>query len=167
MNDDVLSDLIYGKGAHTEATAIVEGLDVRVAGALPSGAPNSIYQVVFHINYWVDYELRRIAGEDPAYPEHAAESWPESPAPRDAADWEATVVRFRTLLEQMRRLSTDPAALARPVKVVSTAHYANQGSSVGDVLIQTVVHNSYHLGQVAFLRRMLGAWPPPSGSDTW
>jgi uncharacterized damage-inducible protein DinB len=30
-----------------------------------------------------------------------------------------------------------------------------------------MVHNSYHVGQIAMLRRMLGAWPPQSGGDTW
>jgi uncharacterized damage-inducible protein DinB len=35
------------------------------------------------------------------------------------------------------------------------------------VLWQTAVHNSYHIGQVVILRRMLGAWPPLDGSDTW
>jgi uncharacterized damage-inducible protein DinB len=28
-------------------------------------------------------------------------------------------------------------------------------------------HTSYHVGQVALLRQMLGAWPPPSGGVTW
>jgi uncharacterized damage-inducible protein DinB len=166
VNDTVLAELIYGKGAHTEATAIVEGVSVELAGALPAGAPNSIFQLVSHINYWVDYELRRLAGQDPAYPEHAAESWPGTAVPR-TGEWEATVARFKVLLDGMARLARDAAALDRAVTVVNTEHYANQGSSVRDVLYQTAVHNSYHLGQVAFLRRMLGIWPPAGGSDTW
>jgi uncharacterized damage-inducible protein DinB len=28
-------------------------------------------------------------------------------------------------------------------------------------------HNSYHLGQIVLIRRMLGAWPPPGGGDSW
>lgn len=28
-------------------------------------------------------------------------------------------------------------------------------------------HDSYHLGQVVWMRRLLGAWPPPAGVDTW
>jgi hypothetical protein len=28
-------------------------------------------------------------------------------------------------------------------------------------------HNSYHAGQVVFLRQLLGKWPPPSGGLTW
>lgn len=166
MSDTVLSELIYGRGAHTDALAIVEGVSAEHAGALPAGAPNSIFQLVAHVNYWVDYELRRMAGQDPAYPEHAAESWPASPVPRPG-EWEATVARCRQLLDAMAALSRDPQALDRSVDVVSTEHYANQGSTVREVLHQTVVHNSYHLGQVAFVRRMLGIWPPPTGSDTW
>jgi uncharacterized damage-inducible protein DinB len=36
-----------------------------------------------------------------------------------------------------------------------------------DVLWQTLVHNSYHFGQIAMLRRVLGAWPPRGGGDSW
>jgi len=28
-------------------------------------------------------------------------------------------------------------------------------------------HNSYHLGQIVSLRRLIGAWLPPSGGATW
>ncbi len=167
MSDSVLVQLTHGKGAHTDATACVEGLSAEAAGAVPDGAPNSIFQIVFHINYWIDYELRRLAGSSPAYPEHAAESWPARPAPRDNAEWTATVARFKALLVEMTRLGRDSASLGRSVAVTSLADHANMGTTRGDVLIQTVVHNSYHLGQVALLRRILGAWPPASGSDTW
>lgn len=166
MTESVLTELIYGKGAHTDATAIVEGVSDEQAGALPGGAPNSIFQLVSHVNYWIDYELRRMAGQDPAYPEHAAESWPGSAVPR-TGEWETTVARFKVLLDEMAALSRDATARERAVSVVSSENYANQGSTIGEVLYQTAVHNSYHLGQVAFLRRMLGIWPPAGGSDTW
>ena len=35
------------------------------------------------------------------------------------------------------------------------------------VLWQMVAHNSYHVGQIAMIRRMLGAWPPRGGGDSW
>jgi hypothetical protein len=35
------------------------------------------------------------------------------------------------------------------------------------VLWQMVAHNSYHIGQIAMIRRMLNAWPPLGGGDTW
>ena len=35
------------------------------------------------------------------------------------------------------------------------------------VLWQMVAHNSYHVGQIAMMRRVLGAWPPRGGGDSW
>ena len=51
------------------------------------------------------------------------------------------------------------------VEAMHPAH-ERQSSSVLTVLWQTVVHNRYHLGQIALLRRTLEAWPPPGG-DSW
>jgi hypothetical protein len=36
-----------------------------------------------------------------------------------------------------------------------------------DMLHTIGAHNSYHAGQVAFLRQILGTWPLPSGGVTW
>jgi uncharacterized damage-inducible protein DinB len=168
LGDTVLVELIRGKGAHTDALACVAGLGADEAGRVPAPSPHSVFDLVFHVSYWIDYELARIRGESPTYPAHAAESWPEGHAPKDAKEWDAAVRRFEALLGEMTRLAQGPAeALARPVEITSMENNANQGSTLGDVLIQTVVHNSYHLGQIALVRRMLGAWPPPTGSDTW
>jgi uncharacterized damage-inducible protein DinB len=35
--------------------------------------------------------------------------------------------------------------------------------SVGLRMVWFTGHNAYHLGQVVFMRRILGAWPPPGG----
>ena len=35
------------------------------------------------------------------------------------------------------------------------------------ILWQMVAHNSYHVGQIAMVRRALGAWPPRGGGDSW
>ena len=39
--------------------------------------------------------------------------------------------------------------------------------SRADVLRAMGNHVSYHVGQIALLRRMMNAWPPPGGGDTW
>jgi uncharacterized damage-inducible protein DinB len=36
-----------------------------------------------------------------------------------------------------------------------------------EAIALVAAHNSYHIGQIVLLRRMLGAWPPPTGGDTW
>lgn len=166
MSDGVLVELIRGKGAFTDAVACVSGLGVAQAGDR-HGAPYSAFELVFHMNYWMQYEIDRIEGRSPKYPDHAAESWPTSPAPESETAWAASVARFGALLDAMIGLARDPVARERGVATTSSASYANQGSTVRDILWQTAVHNAYHVGQVATLRRMLGAWPPAGGGDTW
>lgn len=166
MSDSVLVELIRGKGAFTDAIACVSGLDASQSGKR-AGAPYSAFELVFHMNYWMHYELERIDGHSPVYPEHAAESWPGRAEPEGSAAWQAAVARFSALLERMTSLARDPQALERPVEVTMIASYANQGGSVRDVIWQTLVHNAYHVGQVASVRRMIGAWPPAGGGDTW
>jgi hypothetical protein len=165
-SDGVLVELIRGKGAFTDAVACVSALSAAQAGER-KGAPYSVYELTFHMNYWMQYEFDRMDARRPEYPEHAAESWPAAPAPENEAAWTACVDRFKSLLDQMTALAKDAAALNRPVEVTKIASYANQGSSVRDVFWQTLVHNAYHVGQVASVRRMIGAWPPPGGGDTW
>ena len=40
-------------------------------------------------------------------------------------------------------------------------------STAGTILKQIVAHNSYHVGQIAMLRRQFDAWPPQRGGDSW
>jgi len=52
---------------------------------------------------------------------------------------------------------------------IATAHEGDKkvAGSLEAVLWQMVAHNSYHTGQIAMIRRALGAWPPRAGGDTW
>ena len=76
MGDDTLRELVYGKGAHVDPVACVEDISAEVAARTVAGYPHSVWQIVEHMNYWMDFELRKIAGEVPKYPEKAMESWP-------------------------------------------------------------------------------------------
>jgi uncharacterized damage-inducible protein DinB len=119
------------------------------------------------MNYWMDYELRRIRGDNPLYPSHAAESWPTDPAPASEAEWKKTIAQFKELLGELAELAESaPDVLARDVPATHASH-AKHSSSLLAVLWQTLVHNSYHVGQIAMLRRALGAWPPSGGGDSW
>ncbi len=60
-----LTELLHGKGAHADPMACIEDLSAELAARHVEGFPHSIGQLVFHMNYWMDYELRRIRGEKP------------------------------------------------------------------------------------------------------
>ena len=156
----VLTDLLHGRGAHADPVACFDGLTLEQAGRRPGGVQQSIWQLLWHLNYWMDYELRSIAGPEVPYPAHAAVSWPDDPEPPDAAAWNGERNRFAEQLEALAKYARDAASSARMV-------HPAKGETVGDVLWQMVAHNSYHVGQVVQLRRAIGAWPPAAGGDTW
>jgi uncharacterized damage-inducible protein DinB len=167
MAERALMELLYGKGAHANPVACVEDVPLELSGRRVEGFPHSIWQLVSHMNYWMDYEVRRIHGEAPEYPDHAAQSWPANSVPGRDQEWKKAVAQFRALLAKLAALAeSSPEDLARPIAATHADH-AKHACTLVDVLWQTLVHNSYHVGQIAMLRRLLGAWPPQGGGDSW
>ena len=167
MSRRALTELLRGKGSHADPLACVEDISAELAARQVAGFPHSIGQMVFHMNYWMSYELRRIRGERPAYPEHAAESWPATGAPGDAQEWDRLRRDLAWLLAEYAKLAkSSPAEMQREIE---SAHAGDKkvSGTLEAVLWQMVAHNSYHLGQIAMVRRMLGAWPPRGGGDSW
>lgn len=155
--------LLRGKGAHADTIGCVSGLSPEIAGRRIPGIEHTIWQLLVHMNYWMDYELRSIAGPEVRYPEHAAESWPNSGGP---ASGSALADEVRRFADQIKQLSDLAGRLSDSQLRSRVVHPAKQ-ETVEDVLWQMVAHNSYHIGQVATLRRAFGAWPPADGGDTW
>lgn len=166
-NARALIELLHGKGAHTDPVACIADLTPEAAGRVPAGSPHSIWQLLWHLNYWMDYDLRRIRGEAPPYPAHNDESFPPMAAPRDADEWRHEGARFEGLIADYAALAeSGPDILEREVPPTHPSH-AQRSSTVEAMLWQIVAHNSYHAGQIALLRRAMGIWPPPGGGDTW
>jgi uncharacterized damage-inducible protein DinB len=161
----VLIELLRGKGSHVDPLACIEDVSLEVAGRRVAGFPHSIFDLVFHMNFWMSYELRRIRGERPPHPEHNAESFPS--APTNAADWDRLRSDLSGLLAEFAKLAKSPRAeLDRQIQ----SAYAGDKTVAGTleaVLWQMVAHNSYHAGQIVLIRRALGVWPPRAGGDTW
>jgi len=174
MGDTTLRELVYGKGAHVDPIACVEDISAELAARTVPAYPHSIWQIVEHMNYWMDYDVSKIAGENRPYPDKAIEGWParpnraaEEPAYDDAEAWRATTRRFTDLLTRLARLAeSDSSELERKVKNVGSPKSPRE-STVHAMLWQLAAHNSYHAGQIALLRRQFGAWPPERGGDTW
>jgi uncharacterized damage-inducible protein DinB len=167
MSSRALTELLHGKGAHADPVACVEDLSAELAARHVEGFPHSIGQLVFHMNYWMDYELGRIRGERPAYPEHNSESFPSAPSPTDAQDWDRLRKRFASLLADLAALANSSRQEIR--RQIETVHEGDKkvAGTLEAVLWQMVAHNSYHVGQIALIRRALGVWPPRGGGDTW
>ena len=162
-----LTELLRGEGAHLDPLACVEDISAEIAVRRVDGFPHSIGELIFHMNYWMDYDLRRIRGERPQYPEHNSESFPSRTTPADKREWILLREQFSTLLNATAVLADSPRAdLDREIEPTHPSH-REHAASLQAILWQLVAHNSYHIGQMVMIRRMLGAWPPRRGGDTW
>ena len=157
-----LTELLRGKGAHVDPIACVEDIDVDLVQLRIEGFPHSIADLVFHMNYWMNYELKRIRSERPKYPKHNAESFPNTPQ-----DWNHLKRDFSWFLAEFARLAHSTREEMN--RQIDSIHDGDQklAGTLEAVLWQMVAHNSYHTGQIAMLRRVLAAWPPKAGGDTW
>ena len=166
MNQRTLIELLYGKGAHANPVAAVQGIPSQLARHTLEGYPHSIWQIVRHMNYWMDYELRRISGEEPVYPTHAAESWPSPSLVLTESEWRQATVHFTASLDRLSALAMADLEFSNREVKPTHAVPGQPSYSALDVLWQLAMHNSYHVGQIVLLRRMLNHWHAEAG-DTW
>ena len=147
---------VAGGGAHLDSATVLDGLDWTFAGKEIAGSPYTILQCANHIIYWNGYAMAAIAGQNPTAPEHAVDGWPGPKAASSEAEWTAFVKAYKASL----------AALVETVKQKRFTDLIVTRNRL-DSLRAMTQHVSYHVGQIALLRRIMGSWPPPGGGDTW
>jgi hypothetical protein len=97
--------------------------------------------------------LRFSIDPDHVSPEFPAGYWPQGDAPPNDAAWDKSAAAFRADLKAMIDLVCDPATdLFAPIRW-------GQGQTILREALLAADHNSYHLGQLVTVRRLLGAWP--------
>ncbi len=117
----------------------LEGLTPEQAAWRPAEGRHSIWQLVMHVCYWREHELRKLAGETVPREEIERRNF-EAPADTSEAAWQATQDRFA---QTQHRLA---AAFANEATDLSRIQYL-------------VPHDSYHVGQIMTLRA-LQSLPP-------
>lgn len=149
-----LVELLRGEHAHAGFEAAIRNVPPGLRGARPDGVEHSLWQLLEHLRLGQSDILE--FSRDPA---HVSPPWPEGywPAgaePPDDAAWEGALAAFRADLAALERLVADPASdLLAPF-----AH--GKGQTLLREAMLAADHNSYHLGQIVLLRRLLGDWPP-------
>ena len=146
------AQLVYslgGKGAHVSFDKAVKGFPRELVGRRVENLAHTAWQQVYHlwITQWDILEFSR----DPS---HASPSWPEGywpgPEPERPALWEETIEKFRSDLAAMMKLVQDAARdLLAPFP-------HGQGQTLLREALLVIDHNSYHVGQLVDLRRLLG-----------
>jgi DinB superfamily len=147
-----LDRLLSGKGAHVDFDGAVADFPAKLRGIRPEGSPHSAWELLEHLRLaqWDMLAFSRDSKHvSPKWPEGY---WPDSSTPAKAEDWEKSVKAFRHDLAAMRKLVSDPESdLFTPL-----AH--GEGQTLLREAMQMADHNAYHVGELVFLRRVLGIW---------
>lgn len=164
MKDDIITGaspkgtemLIEAWTGFTDASDILDGLSPEQAVTKREGWPYSVAEQVAHMLFYQERSLRTIETGLEADVPTAADGWPAV----TEDDWPRLKDDFLAILEKNRELARNPDILDKP-------YPANSRVTIGFYLLHMVTHDCYHLGQIALLRRLMGAWPPPNGGNTW
>jgi len=140
--------------AHTTLDEAIKDFPPEHRGTVPPGAPYSAWQVLEHLRIAqrdiLDFSAPPTGGyQRMAWPD---DYWPKSPEPPSPHAWDAAIHAIRKDLETFESLITKPTAdLYKPFRWGEGQNLLREALLIAD-------HNSYHVGQLVLIRRLVGAW---------
>ena len=145
-----LMALLDGGEAHATFDAAMGDWPVQLAGAKVANFPHTAWMLLEHmrIAQWDILEFSRNPRHvSPKWPEGY---WPEREAPENEKAWKGAIAQFKKDMQAMKKL----------VANAKSDLYAKFPWGDGQTLLREVMlvadHNSYHLGQLAMLRKCMG-----------
>ena len=144
--------LLGGGGAHVDFDSVIDAWPVKLRGNRPQGLPHTAWQLLEHmrIAQWDILEFSR----NPKHvsPEWPRGYWPATDAPPKPAEWNRSISTFQADLKAMISLVKSP----RRDLFARIPH--GEGQTILREALLVADHNAYHLGELVYLRRALGAW---------
>jgi hypothetical protein len=138
-----------GDESHITFESAVSDFPIERAGLRPDGAPHSAWQLLEHMRI-AQHDLLEFSRN----PKHKSPEWPDGywPAtqePPDKGAWGASVKAFQRDSKTMEKLvSASSRDLYKPIE-------GGDGQTLLREALVLAAHNSYHLGQLLFLKKML------------
>ena len=130
---------------------LLSGVTHEQAAARPIVGAHTIWELVLHIIVWADIARERLHNRslDPAPPEV---DWPPAPEPTAEA-WTDTLTRLAASHHSLARVT----ATLTPEQLDALVPVAGPRYTAATLLNGVVEHGTYHGGQIALLKRALGA----------
>lgn len=144
--------LLEGGAAHVHVENVINNFPAEFIGVKPPDFPHTAWQILEHMRIFQWDILEFCLKADHISPKFPQGYWPRTNTPRDAAQWDTTIAGFRNDLAALIGMAKNPNIdLFSPIPHGSGQTYLREILLVAD-------HNSYHLGQLVTLRRMLNIW---------
>jgi uncharacterized damage-inducible protein DinB len=166
-----LAEILIGDGYATPPKRILDGLaNPQTGDALthqkPAGAPHSIYEELWHVVFWQQVTLEWIDDIETPYPKSSLDGFPTM-LDMEKEPFAVLCERFFEGLKAAVEAATDISRHHREIRCPSRPGQPIRAMTVLEQLQNLAAHNAYHLGRIVLLRQLQGAWPPPSGGDSW
>lgn len=153
LRRDVVA-LLRGGGAHMPFEDAVAAFPTDRCDEPPPNVPYTPWRLLEHVRLTQRDILLYITSDAYAEPAWPDAYWPAPDARTHGAAWEETLAGFRADLAELVALASDPALdLTAPLPHGRPHTYLRELLLVAD-------HNAYHVGELAILRQVMGAWPP-------
>ena len=148
-----LIQLLEGGHAHATFDSAVKGFPVEKIGNRPKGLPYSAWELLEHMRIAQHDILRFSVSAEYQSPKWPEGYWPSATGPEKESDWSRSVRAIRKDLAEFQALLRD----------LKQDLYRKFPWGDGQTLLREALliadHNSYHIGQLVLVRRLLGAWP--------
>ncbi|UII23624.1 DinB family protein [Fulvivirga ligni] len=147
-----LIKLLTEGNAHATFEQAVADLPEEYRGKRPDGLPYSVWELVEHIRI-AQYDILDFS-INPNYKEMVwpDDYWPENQALIDDAAWHSSIKQIQEDKKKFIAVISDPNAdLYTPFKHGTGQNLLREALLIAD-------HNSYHVGQIVLIRRLLGQW---------
>jgi hypothetical protein len=148
-----LIQLLEGGHAHPTFDSAVKGFPPARAGVRPKGVPYSAWELLEHLRIAQNDILRFSISAEHESPKWPEGYWPAAPAPEKESQWARSVKAIRQDMAELQALIRDPKQdLYRQFPWGDGQTLLREALLVAD-------HNSYHIGQIVLVRKLLGEWP--------
>ena len=144
-----LVQLLDGGHAHITFKDALKNFPVDQAGERPDGGPHSAWELLEHMRIAQKDILRFSQSADHESPKWPEGYWPAGPVPERSDDWTRSVRALRKDLDEFIKMLRDPKQdLYQPFPW-------GQGQTLLREALLIADHNSYHLGQLVLVKKML------------
>lgn len=148
-----LVQLLREGNAHVDVLSAVKDFPAELHGKKPAHAPHSAWELLEHMRIAL-HDLLDFS-TNPEYVElkWPEDYWPPSPKPPSEDAWDESVRALEEDLVAFSKLIKDPES-----NLFSQIPWGKKDQTLLREVLLAADHNSYHTGELVFLRRILGAW---------
>ncbi len=148
-----LTALLKGGQAHADIRSALADFPLELAGEKPHGLPYSAWQLLEHMRFTLHDLLEFSTNSEYEEPNWPDDYWPKQAALPDVDAWKKSVRGLEADLDAFVALVEDVRS-----NLYDTIPWGKNNETLLREVLLAADHNSYHIGELIVLRRLLGVW---------